>query len=56
MERVAFRLHGTFEGKKAIDIFVSGKAAMSEEEKEALVRQVEDSNVQRFRTHHKTRR
>ena len=56
MEPVAFLLHGTFEGKKAIDIFVCGKAAMSEEEKEALVRHVEDSNVQRFRTHHKTRR
>jgi hypothetical protein len=65
MERVAFLLHGTFEGKapqgpckgkKTIDIFVCGKAAMSEEEKEALVRQVEDSNGQRFRTHHKTRR
>ena len=56
MERVAFPLHGTFEGKKTIDIFVCGKAAMSKEEKEALVRQVEDSNGQRFRTHHKTRR
>ncbi len=32
MERVAFLLHGTFEGKKTIDIFVCGKAAMSEEE------------------------
>jgi len=53
MERVAFPLHGTFEGKKTIDILVCGKAAMSEEEKEALVRQVEDSNGQRFRTHHK---
>ena len=53
MERVAFLLHGTFEGKKAIDLFVCGRAAMSEEEKEALVRQVEDSNGQRFRTHHK---
>ncbi|MGO8902853.1 MAG: hypothetical protein ACLQU5_31605 [Isosphaeraceae bacterium] len=56
MERVAFLLHGTFEGKKAIDIFVCGRAAMSEEEKKALVRQVEDSNGQRFRTRHKTRR
>ena len=56
MERVAFLPHGTFEGKKAIDIFVCGKAAMSEEEKEALVRQVEDSNGQRSRSHHKTRR
>ncbi len=40
MERVAFLLHGTFEDKRAIDIFVCGKATMSEEEKEALVRQV----------------
>src|SRR5271157_6317611 len=32
MEPVAFLLHGTFEGKKTIDIFVCGKAAMSEEE------------------------
>ena len=56
MERVAFLLHATFEGEKTIDIFVCGKAAMSEEEKEALVRQVEDSHGQRFRTHHKTRR
>ena len=43
MERVALLLHGTSEGEKRIDIFVCGKAAMSEEEKEALVRQVEDS-------------
>jgi hypothetical protein len=56
MERVAFLLHGTFESEKTIDIFVCGKAAMSEEEKEALVRQVEDSNGQRFRSHRKTRR
>ena len=56
MERVAFLLHGTFEDKRAIDIFVCGKATMSEEEKEAHVRQVEDSNGQRFRSHHKTRR
>jgi hypothetical protein len=40
MERVAFLLPGTSEGKKTIDIFMCGKAAMSEEEKEALVRQV----------------
>jgi len=32
MERVAFLLHGTFEGKKTIGIFVRGKAALSEEE------------------------
>ena len=56
MERVAFLLPGTSEGKKTIDIFMCGKAAMSEEEKEALVRQVEDSNGQRFRSHRKTRR